>query len=84
MSLASSQADIIERRVQNGARVIFEDYTYYAERDCKLSPKGEELAEAAECFGMTREKLIALRQWHKKRRKDVVNDWRGKRRSSTH
>jgi len=28
-----------------------------------LSPKGEELAETAEEFGMTREKLIAMRRW---------------------
>lgn len=63
MGLISLQADITERRAQNGARVIFEDYTYLAERDCKLSPKGEELAETAEFLEMTREKFIALRQW---------------------
>lgn len=63
MSLASLQADVIDRRIQNGARVIFEDYTYYAERDCRLSPQGEVLAELAERAGMTREELIAVRQW---------------------
>jgi hypothetical protein len=63
MGLPSLLSDIIERRAQNGARVVFEDYTYFAANDSKLSPKGEELAETAEEFGMTREKFIALRQW---------------------
>jgi hypothetical protein len=63
MSLVSLEADIIERRVQDGARAIFENYTFYAANDSRLSPKGEELAETAEEFGMTREKLIAMRRW---------------------
>jgi hypothetical protein len=63
MSLVSLQSDIIERRVRDGARVIFEDYTYFSERDERLSPKGEELAEIADSLDMTREKLIASRQW---------------------
>jgi len=63
MSWVSLQSDIVERRVRDGARVIFEDYTYFAKRDRRLSPKGEELAELAERAGMTRERLIALRQW---------------------
>jgi hypothetical protein len=63
MSLVSLQSDIIERRVRDGARVTYEDYTYFAEQDKRLSPKGEELAESAESLGMTREKLISVRQW---------------------
>jgi hypothetical protein len=63
MSLVSLQGDIVERRVQDGARIIFENYTYLAERDRRLSPKGEELAEIAESLGITREKLISARQW---------------------
>jgi hypothetical protein len=54
---------MIERRVGNGARVIYEDYTYFAARDERLSPKGEELAEIADSLDMTREELIELRQW---------------------
>jgi hypothetical protein len=63
VSWVSLHSDIIERRVRDGARVVFEDYTYFAERDRRLSPKGEELAEMADSLGMTREKLISLRQW---------------------
>jgi hypothetical protein len=63
MSWVSYYGDITERQVQNGARVIFENYTYLARHDNKLSPKGEELAETAEFLEMSREKFIALRQW---------------------
>jgi hypothetical protein len=66
MSLVSLEADIVERRVQDGARIIFENYTYFAPNDSRLSPRGEELAETAEEFGTTREKFIALRQWVQK------------------
>jgi hypothetical protein len=59
----SYYGDITERQVQNGARVIFENYTYLAKSDNKLSPKGEELADTAEFFEMSREKFIALRHW---------------------
>jgi hypothetical protein len=63
MSWVSYYGDITERQVQNGARVIFENYTYLAGHNDKLSPKGEELAETAEFFEMSREKFIALRHW---------------------
>jgi hypothetical protein len=63
MSLVSYLADITERRTENLASVVFEDYTYHAKGDCGLSPKGQELVELAEEWGTTREKLIAMRQW---------------------
>lgn len=63
MSFVSLQSDIIDRRVRDGARIIFEDYTYFAERDRRLSPRGEELAEMAHSLGMSREKLIAIRRY---------------------
>jgi hypothetical protein len=63
MSLVSYLADITERRAEHDARVIFEDFTYHARGDCRLSPKGEELAALAEEWGTSREKLIAMRQW---------------------
>ena len=62
MGLPSYLDYITERRAENGARVIFENYTYLAANGSRLSPRGEELAEIAEEFGMTREKLISLRQ----------------------
>src|ERR1700738_268102 len=63
MGLVSFKEDITEPRVQDRALIMFEDCTYYAESDCKLSPKGEELAEMAESLGTTRQKLTALRRW---------------------
>jgi hypothetical protein len=63
MSLVSYLADITERRVRDGARFVFEDYTYRAKYDRKLSPKGQELVELADEWETTREKLIAMRQW---------------------
>ncbi|KRR29112.1 hypothetical protein [Bradyrhizobium retamae] len=65
MSWVSYYGDITERQVQNGARVIFENYTHLARHNNnnKLSPKGKELAETAEFLEMSREKFIALRQW---------------------
>lgn len=63
MSLVSLEADIIERRVQDGARVVFENSPFFTPSDPGLSPKGEELVETAEEFGMTREKFIAFRRW---------------------
>ncbi|WFU42220.1 hypothetical protein QA640_07020 [Bradyrhizobium sp. CB82] len=74
MSWVSLQSDIIERRGRDGARVIYEDYTYFAEHDRRLSPKGEELAEIAEGLGMTREKLIAMRKWMQETTKRLVRE----------
>jgi len=62
MSRVSYLDDITERRAENRASVIFENYTYLAKSDRKLSPKGEELAETAEFFEMTREKFIQVRR----------------------
>lgn len=63
MGFKSLQDDVIERRAENGARVIFETYGCYFSNDLRLSPRGEELAETAEELGMSRRKLIFLRLW---------------------
>jgi hypothetical protein len=63
MGLSSLLDTITERRVENNASVIFEDYTYLAKTNRKLSPKGEEIAETAEFLEMTWEKFISLRRW---------------------
>ncbi len=70
MGLRSLQADIIDRRIENGARTTVEDYTFRAGYDYRLSPQGEALAELAEQAGMTRTKLIALRQWAQRMTKE--------------
>src|SRR5713101_5405321 len=62
MGLVSLQADIIERRSENGARIIFEDQ--YPEGKPKLTPQDEPaLTGRAAALGMTPAKLIALREW---------------------
>lgn len=66
MGFRSLQDDIIERRAENGARVIFETFGSFFSNDPRLSPRGEELAETAEELGMTREKLFYLRAWVQK------------------
>ncbi|KJC50003.1 hypothetical protein UB31_15150 [Bradyrhizobium sp. LTSP849] len=66
MSLVSYLADITERRVQDGAHIIFDDYNHVAKYDHKLSPQGQELVELAEEWGTTRQKLIEMRQWIKR------------------
>jgi hypothetical protein len=64
---------ITERSAENGARALFENYTYLAANAFRLSPKGQELAETAEEFGMTREKLIARRQWVQETNKSATS-----------
>lgn len=66
MGLVSYLADITERRVQDGAGIIFDDYNHVAKCGHKLSPQGQELVELAEEWGTTREKLIEMRQWVKR------------------
>jgi hypothetical protein len=62
MGLASLQADIVDRRSQNGARLIFEDQ--YPHGHSKPNLQGDStLTAAAEALGMTPAKLIALRKW---------------------
>src|SRR5438046_2007951 len=62
MGWVSFQADIIERRVQDEARIIFEDQ-YPVGNFTVSAQANSELASSAQALGMTQEKLIALREW---------------------
>ncbi len=62
MTRASHYDDILERRIENGAEILAGEHILYAIDDDRLSPKGEELAEAAQAFGTTRTKMFELRQ----------------------
>jgi hypothetical protein len=62
MGWVSFQADIIERRVRDEARIIFEDQ--YPLQNFTVNVQADsELTSAAQALGMTPEKLIALREW---------------------
>ncbi|MDA9426251.1 hypothetical protein [Bradyrhizobium sp. CCBAU 53380] len=62
MTRASYYDDILERRIENGAKILAGEHILYAIEDARLSQKGEELAEAAHAFGTTRAKMFALRK----------------------
>src|SRR5260370_19565258 len=65
MGLVSLQADIIERRSENGARIIFEDQ--YPQGEAKLTPQEDPaLTARGAAPGMTPAELIALREWAKR------------------
>jgi hypothetical protein len=84
MSWVSYYGDITERQVQNGARVIFENYTHLARHNNKLSPKGKEFAETAEFLEMSRENSSRRSSGCRRYPKQAANAWRRKRRLSTH
>src|ERR1700722_561720 len=68
MPFASFLEDIVDRRAENGAQIIFEDQCYHGQfkrgtrRDSADNLRAE-LAAAARSLGMTVDKLVEFRAW---------------------
>jgi len=62
MGLVSLDADIVDRRSESGARVIYE-YQQTSISHAQLDPQASKIASMAKSLGMTPAELIEFRQW---------------------
>ncbi len=70
MGLISLQADINERRLENGASVVFEDqYPVRYRSNAKFAP---ELIRAAQSLDITPDELFELRKWIRREINDAT------------